>query len=168
MKISQRFKNQVQWLWHSAVPNPKASCGCKCRGPWGHLQSAAREKTVEHVEIGSSSGKVPYVFEFKTILVVPFLSEKVRKPMFWPPSASTVLTLSWSLLKLGNTLHHVTSTSVPSPKVSSCWTKRGLGQMAVALVAKRNEIKIPSIAFVLGGSRGFGSPLWKVEQWKSH
>lgn len=42
--------------------------------------------------------------------------------------------------------------------------------MAVALVAKRNEIKIPSIAFVLdvlGGSRGFGSPL-KVEQWKSH
>ena len=32
--------------------------------------------------------------------------------------------------------------------------------MAVALVAKRNEIKIPSIAFVLGGSRGFGS-LWR-------
>ena len=46
------------------------------------MKSAAREKAVEHVVICSSSGKVLYVFGFKTILVVPFLSEKVPKPVF--------------------------------------------------------------------------------------
>ena len=38
--------------------------------------------------------------------------------------------------------------------------------MALALVAKRNEIKIPSLAFVLCGSRGLTDRKWK--QWKSH
>ena len=37
---------------------------------------------------------------------------------------------------------------------SSCLTKRGLGQIAVALVAKRNEIKMPSIACKASGCLG--------------
>ena len=61
--------------------------------PWGHLISAAREKAVEHVVIRCSSGKVLYVFGFKTILVVPFLSEKVAKTRVLT-AVSTVLGLS--------------------------------------------------------------------------